>query len=69
MADMERRLEFELAFHEVVGFDKLHRHGMEAYDVFAREVFHADSNVKAFRTIVTMREVVGAADAQPLSTA
>ncbi|MER9974010.1 Lrp/AsnC family transcriptional regulator [Mesorhizobium sp. M0085] len=43
--------------------------GMEAYDVFAREIFHANSNVRAFRTIVTMREVVGAADAQPLSTA
>jgi DNA-binding Lrp family transcriptional regulator len=41
--------------------------GMEAYDVFAREVFHSNPNIKAFRTIVAMREVVGAADAKPLS--
>jgi Lrp/AsnC family leucine-responsive transcriptional regulator len=41
--------------------------GMEAYDNFAREVFHDDPNVKAFRTIVAMREVVGTADARSLS--
>jgi len=41
--------------------------GMEAYDAFAREVFHDDPNVKAFRTIVAMREVVSAADTNPLS--
>jgi DNA-binding Lrp family transcriptional regulator len=41
--------------------------GTEAYDLFAREVFHDDSNVKAFRTIVSMREVVGTADAKALS--
>lgn len=40
---------------------------MEAYDRFAREVFHDDPNVKAFRTIVAMREIVGPADARPLT--
>ncbi|RDJ20788.1 Lrp/AsnC family transcriptional regulator [Bosea caraganae] len=40
---------------------------MEAYDRFAREVFHDDPNVKAFRTIVAMREIVGPADARPLA--
>jgi DNA-binding Lrp family transcriptional regulator len=40
--------------------------GMDAYDTFAREVFHDDPNVKAFRTIVAMREVVGLADAGAL---
>jgi Lrp/AsnC family leucine-responsive transcriptional regulator len=39
--------------------------GMEAYESFAREVFHADPNVRAFRTIVSMREVVGAVTASP----
>lgn len=39
---------------------------MEAYDRFAREVFHDDPNVRAFRTIVAMREIVGPADARPL---
>jgi len=33
---------------------------MEAYDDFAREVFLDDPNIRAFRTIVAMREVVGA---------
>ncbi len=28
---------------------------MEAYETFAREVFHDDPNVKAFRTIVALR--------------
>ncbi len=40
---------------------------MEAYDLFARDVFHDDPNVRAFRTIVAMREIVGPADAQPLA--
>ncbi len=39
---------------------------MEAYETFTREVFLADPNVRAFRTLVAMREVVGAADARPL---
>jgi Lrp/AsnC family leucine-responsive transcriptional regulator len=30
---------------------------MEAYEVFTREVFHDDPNVRAFRTIVSLREV------------
>lgn len=30
---------------------------MEAYETFAREVFHDDPNVRAFRTMVAMREV------------
>ncbi|MBF9235350.1 Lrp/AsnC family transcriptional regulator [Microvirga sp. BT350] len=42
--------------------------GMEAYDTFAREVFHDDPNVKAFRTIVAMREVVSQVNARGLST-
>ena len=33
---------------------------MEAYDDFAREVFLDDPNIRGFRTIVAMREVVGA---------
>jgi DNA-binding Lrp family transcriptional regulator len=37
---------------------------MEAYETFAREMFHDDPNVRAFRTIVAMREVVGAARAR-----
>jgi hypothetical protein len=32
---------------------------MEAYEGFMREVFHDDPNVRAFRTIVALREVVG----------
>jgi hypothetical protein len=36
---------------------------MEAYEGFAGDVFHADPNVRAFRTIVSIREVVGAATA------
>lgn len=32
---------------------------MEVYERFAREVFHDDPNVRAFRTIITLREVVG----------
>lgn len=35
---------------------------MGAYDAFARAVFHDDPNVRAFRTIIAMREVVGAGD-------
>lgn len=30
---------------------------MEAYERFTREVFHDDLNVKAFRTIIALREV------------
>lgn len=32
---------------------------MAAYERFCREVFHDDPNVKSFRTIVAMREIVG----------
>ena len=32
---------------------------MEAYEKFTREVFHDDPNVRAFRTIVTLRTVSG----------
>lgn len=35
---------------------------MEAYERFTREVFHDDPNVRAFRTIITLREV---ADSRP----
>lgn len=35
--------------------------GMDAYEAFARAVFHDDPNVRGFRTIVAMRQVVGAA--------
>ena len=38
---------------------------MEAYEGFAREVFHEDRNVRTFRTIVAIRQVVGAP--QPLT--
>ena len=40
---------------------------MEAYEAFTREVFHDDPNVRAFRTIIAMREVVGAGDAMPIT--
>lgn len=39
---------------------------MEAYEAFTRELFHADPNVRAFRTIIALREVVGQADAAVL---
>lgn len=32
--------------------------GMDQYDTFTRDVFHDDPNVKAFRTLVTIRDVV-----------
>ena len=32
---------------------------MESYERFTREVFHDDPNVRAFRTIITLREVAG----------
>jgi Lrp/AsnC family transcriptional regulator, leucine-responsive regulatory protein len=42
---------------------------MEAYEVFTREVFHDDSNVRAFRTIIAMREIVGPANSKPQTKA
>lgn len=39
---------------------------MEAYEAFTRELFLADPNVRSFRTLVAMRELVGEADARPL---
>ena len=39
---------------------------MEAYEALARELFLDDPNVRGFRTLVAMREVVGEADARPL---
>lgn len=36
--------------------------GMEQYDVFTQEVFHQDANVKSFRTMVTIRDVVSNSD-------
>ncbi|HUZ65667.1 MAG TPA: Lrp/AsnC family transcriptional regulator [Acetobacteraceae bacterium] len=41
---------------------------MEAYEALTRALFLADSNVRGFRTLVAMREVVGEADARPLET-
>jgi Lrp/AsnC family transcriptional regulator, leucine-responsive regulatory protein len=38
---------------------------MEAYESFAREMFHDDPNVRAFRTIVSMREIVGPNHSKP----
>jgi Lrp/AsnC family transcriptional regulator, leucine-responsive regulatory protein len=38
---------------------------MEAYEAFAREVFHDDPNVRAFRTIIAMREIIGPANSKP----
>lgn len=40
---------------------------MEAYEALTRELFLADANVRGFRTLVAMREVVGETDARPLS--
>jgi DNA-binding Lrp family transcriptional regulator len=37
--------------------------GMNAYDAFTRDVFHEDPNVKSFRTLVTIRNVVDPIDA------
>jgi Lrp/AsnC family transcriptional regulator, leucine-responsive regulatory protein len=42
---------------------------MEAYEAFTREVFHDDPNVRAFRTIIAMREIVGPAHLKPQTTA
>ena len=39
--------------------------GMEAYEGFARDVFHDDPNVRAFRTIIAIRQVVDATNARP----
>ncbi|MFE1599511.1 Lrp/AsnC family transcriptional regulator [Methylobacterium sp. ID0610] len=33
--------------------------GMEAYEAFTREVFHDEPNVRSFRTIIAMRQIVG----------
>lgn len=35
--------------------------GMEAYETFVRAVFHDDPNVRGFRTMVAMRQVIGVA--------
>ncbi len=32
---------------------------MAEYEAFTRAVFHDDPNVKAFRTLVAMRQVIG----------
>ena len=40
---------------------------METYAALTRELFLADGNVRSFRTLVAMREIVGEADARPLS--
>jgi Lrp/AsnC family transcriptional regulator, leucine-responsive regulatory protein len=32
--------------------------GMDQYDDFTQEVFHSDPNVKSFRTLVTIRDVM-----------
>lgn len=40
---------------------------MEAYEQFTRKVFLDDPNVRAFRTLVVMREAVGEMDARPLA--
>jgi Lrp/AsnC family transcriptional regulator, leucine-responsive regulatory protein len=42
---------------------------MESYEAFTREVFHDDPNVRAFRTIIAMREIVGPANPKPLTKA
>lgn len=39
---------------------------MEAYEALTRELFLADPNIRSFRTLVVMRELVGEADARPL---
>jgi len=40
---------------------------MEAYEALTRELLLGDPNVRAFRTLVAMREIVGETDARPLS--
>jgi DNA-binding Lrp family transcriptional regulator len=37
--------------------------GMQEYDAFTQDVFHDDANVKSFRTLVTIRNVVDPIDA------
>jgi Lrp/AsnC family leucine-responsive transcriptional regulator len=39
---------------------------MEAYEVLTHKLFLDDPNVRGFRTLVALREVVGEADARPL---
>ncbi|MGC3974934.1 MAG: Lrp/AsnC ligand binding domain-containing protein [Nitrospira sp.] len=39
---------------------------MEAYEALTRDLFLGDPNVRAFRTLVAMRQIVGEADARPL---
>ena len=39
---------------------------MDAYEAFMRDMFLADANVRGFRTLVALREVVGEADARPV---
>ncbi|WP_027132942.1 Lrp/AsnC family transcriptional regulator [Geminicoccus roseus] len=39
--------------------------GMEAYEGFVREVFHDNRNVRAFRTLVAIRQVKGGPQAMP----
>jgi DNA-binding Lrp family transcriptional regulator len=36
--------------------------GMDQYDLFTQEVFHDDANVKSFRTLVTIRDVMPGTD-------
>jgi Lrp/AsnC family leucine-responsive transcriptional regulator len=36
--------------------------GMDQYDVFTQQMFHEDPNVKSFRTLVTIRDVVSDLD-------
>ena len=42
---------------------------MEVYEAFTRDMFLSDPNVRAFRTLVAMRELVGEANAKPLKPA
>lgn len=59
---LRRRSEVDAAWYVTGEFDfilQLRLSGMEAYDNFVCSVFHSDSNVRSFRTLVSMREVVG----------
>jgi Lrp/AsnC family transcriptional regulator, leucine-responsive regulatory protein len=59
---LRRRPEVKAAWYVTGDADfvlHLRLSGMDAYETFAREVFHEDPNVRSFRTIVAMRQIVG----------
>ncbi|TGD99505.1 Lrp/AsnC family transcriptional regulator [Methylobacterium nonmethylotrophicum] len=62
MRRLRRRPEVKAAWYVTGDTDfvlQLRLSGMDAYEAFARDVFHDDPNVRGFRTIVAMRQIVG----------